>query len=288
MHSDSKYSATNLSSPPPPPVERPSSASAARQVPAGQPSIRRLSVATAAGSSLAPRFRRRSSSSRWLSASSAAPSSKRRPAARARATPRRIVRPASANVEPAGTCSARARTRASEPRERSRCTSSRTRRTGRSRASSVAGRAVGERRPSARPRDARSTCGSLSASSTDSQAKRLSSRAAHCASSVDLPYPAGAQTVTSGAPEARSLLTSGVRTTLSARTSDGRSSRSSAPRTVLSSGMVVWRAVTSSRSCGPRGRPVPAARLSYLQSSATARVSTSGVGCAHRLMVRLT
>ena len=187
VHSDSKYSATNLSSPPPLPADRPSSVRAARQVPAGQPSIRRLRVASPGDSTSAPRFRSRSSSSRWLSASSAAPSSKRRPAARARATAKPTVRPASTTVEPAGTCLARAATRVSEPRERSRCASSRTSRTGRSRASSVEGRAPWERRPSARPRDARSTRGSLSASARVSQAHGLESRAVHCARSVVLP-----------------------------------------------------------------------------------------------------
>ena len=85
-------------------------------------------------------------------------------------------------------------------------------------------------------------------------------------------------TVTSGAPEARSLLRSTVRTTLSARTSGLRTSSSSASCASRAPGIVVSRAVTSSRSSGRRGpRPAPQPR-----DSTQAQLRLSLQGSAHR------
>ncbi len=191
--------------------------SAASATPAAHPSVRsRRASASFSESSRPPRAATARVSS-LSSASSVAPTSVRSPLARRR--PRRIPgspRVISTSCEPAGTRSAMNARIERLLLAVIRSTSSSTSRNGSrslrsaSKSGSTASTIPGDRRDSVSARSPRrglirsraaairasSTTGSLSPRASCTQLPGRGSRALHCATSVDLPYPAGAETST--------------------------------------------------------------------------------------------
>ena len=105
-----------------------------------------------------------------------------------------------------------------------------------------------------------SVTGSLSPSSSETQANGRTSRWAHCERSVVLPYPAGATTSTSGkAPAARSRLTSAVRETVPAG----------------GTGTRIFESTTSNGSAGGAGRADEHGLCARLAQLGVARVGGS-------------